>query len=66
LNVVNKGYNSDRVMWQKTEGVAYFAGKTTRAALKVSFLGPVYGGYNLNNSSCRKAAREGIPMSLLR
>lgn len=44
LNVVNKGYNPDRGMWQKTDGVAYFTGDPTRAALKVSFFGPFYGG----------------------
>jgi apolipoprotein D and lipocalin family protein len=37
LDVVNKGYNPDRGMWQKTDGVAYFTGQPTRAALKVSF-----------------------------
>ncbi|CAH5376104.1 lipocalin family protein [Klebsiella oxytoca] len=47
LNVVNKGYNPDRDMWQKTDGVAYFTGAPTRAALKVSFFGPFYGGYNV-------------------
>jgi lipocalin len=45
--VVNKGYNPDRGMWQKTDGVAYFTGEPTRAALKVSFFGPFYGGYNV-------------------
>jgi hypothetical protein len=34
-------------MWQKTDGVAYFTGEPTRAALKVSFFGPFYGGYNV-------------------
>ena len=47
LNVVNKGYNPDRGMWQKTDGVAYFTGDHTRAALKVAFFGPFYGGYNV-------------------
>ena len=47
LDVVNKGYNPDRGMWQKTDGVAYFTGEPTRAALKVSFFGPFYGGYNV-------------------
>lgn len=47
LDVVNKGYNPDRGMWQKTDGVAYFTGQPTRAALKVSFFGPFYGGYNV-------------------
>ncbi|MFW0767479.1 lipocalin family protein [Trabulsiella odontotermitis] len=47
LNVINKGYNPDRGMWQKTDGVAYFTGSPDRAALKVSFFGPFYGGYNI-------------------
>ena len=46
INVINKGYNPDRGMWQKTEGKAYFTGDPNRAALKVSFFGPFYGGYN--------------------
>lgn len=36
LDVVNKGYNPDRGMWQKTDGVAYFTGEPSRAALKIS------------------------------
>ena len=44
LNVINKGYNPDREMWQQSEGKAYFTGAPTRAALKVSFFGPFYGG----------------------
>ncbi|STS79581.1 outer membrane lipoprotein Blc [Klebsiella pneumoniae] len=39
LDVVNKGYNPDRGMWQKTDGVAYFTGEPSRAALKISFFG---------------------------
>jgi apolipoprotein D and lipocalin family protein len=45
--VVNKGYNPDRGMWQKTDGVAYFTGEPSRAALKISFFGPFYGSYNV-------------------
>ncbi|MEO3992034.1 lipocalin family protein [Pseudocitrobacter cyperus] len=47
LNVTNKGYNPDRGIWQKAEGKAYFTGDPSRAALKVSFFGPFYGGYNV-------------------
>ncbi|HFZ1588780.1 TPA: outer membrane lipoprotein Blc [Klebsiella pneumoniae] len=47
LDVVNKGYNPDRGMWQKTDGVAYFTGEPSRAALKISFFGPFYGSYNV-------------------
>lgn len=45
--MVNKGYNPDRDMWQKTDGVAYFTGEPSRAALKISFFGPFYGSYNV-------------------
>ena len=47
LNVINKGYNASRGMWQSTDGRAYFTGSKNRAALKVSFFGPFYGGYNV-------------------
>lgn len=33
INVINKGYNPDREMWQKTEGKAYFTGDPSTAAL---------------------------------
>ncbi|MGS9154722.1 lipocalin family protein, partial [Salmonella enterica subsp. enterica serovar Infantis] len=46
INVINKVYNPDRDMWQKTEGIAYFTGSPNRAALKFSFFGPFYGGSN--------------------
>nr|WP_074459813.1 lipocalin family protein [Cronobacter sakazakii] len=47
LNVINRGFNPDRNKWQQSEGKAYFTGDTRRAALKVSFFGPFYGGYNI-------------------
>ncbi|WP_368543980.1 lipocalin family protein [Enterobacter soli] len=47
IQVVNRGYNPDREMWQQSIGKAYFTGSPTRAALKVSFIGPFYGGYNV-------------------
>lgn len=47
IQVINRGYNPDRGMWQQTIGKAYFTGAPTRAALKVSFFGPFYGGYNV-------------------
>ncbi|MCV5707529.1 lipocalin family protein, partial [Escherichia coli] len=33
--------------WSESEGKAYFTGDTKTAALKVSFFGPFYGGYNV-------------------
>lgn len=47
LRVINRGYNPDRGMWQQSVGKAYFTGDPGRAALKVSFFGPFYGGYNI-------------------
>ena len=38
LNVINKGYNPDREMWQQSEGKAYFTGAPTRAALVITSL----------------------------
>ncbi len=47
LRVINRGYNPDRGMWQQSTGKAYFTGDPSKAALKVSFFGPFYGGYNI-------------------
>ncbi|EPF20462.1 MULTISPECIES: lipocalin family protein [Cedecea] len=47
LRVINRGFNPDRQMWQQSEGKAYFTGDPSVAALKVSFFGPFYGGYNV-------------------
>lgn len=47
IQVVNRGYNPDRKMWQQSVGKAYFTGDPHRAAMKISFIGPFYGGYNV-------------------
>ena len=47
FQVVNRGYNPDREMWQQSVGKAYFTGDPHRAAMKISFIGPFYGGYNV-------------------
>lgn len=47
MRVINRGFNPDRQMWQQAEGKAYFTGDPSVAALKVSFFGPFYGGYNV-------------------
>ena len=47
LNVVNKGYNPARGMWQTRQGDAMFTGSPQRAALKISFIGPNDGSYNI-------------------
>jgi len=47
LKVVNRGFNVKKQKWQESVGKAYFTGDSQRAALKVSFFGPFYGGYNV-------------------
>jgi len=47
IQVINRGYNPERGQWQQSIGKAYFTDSPERAALKVSFFGPFYGGYNI-------------------
>lgn len=47
LKVVNRGFDSKTQQWQQSVGKAYFIGSPQVAALKVSFFGPFYGGYNV-------------------
>ncbi|MEB6379570.1 outer membrane lipoprotein Blc [Leclercia adecarboxylata] len=47
IQIINRGYNPERDMWQKVTGKAYFTGASDTGALKVSFIGPFYGGYNV-------------------
>ncbi|CAI1013533.1 outer membrane lipoprotein Blc [Serratia grimesii] len=47
LKVVNRGFNVQKQQWQESTGKAYFTGSPQVAALKVSFFGPFYGGYNV-------------------
>lgn len=47
ISVVNRGFNPQKARWQESTGKAYFVGAPTRAALKVSFFWPFYGGYNI-------------------
>lgn len=47
VKVINRGFNTKKQKWQQSEGKGYFTGPTSRAALKVSFFGPFYGGYNV-------------------
>lgn len=47
IKVVNKGYNYVKEKWQEAEGKAKFRDKSDVAALKVSFFGPFYAGYNV-------------------
>jgi apolipoprotein D and lipocalin family protein len=45
--VLNRGYRADKGEWGEASGKAKFLGKPDVAALKVSFFGPFYGGYNV-------------------
>ena len=45
--VVNSGYNYVKDKWTSAEGLAKFRGDKNKAALKVSFFGPFYSGYNV-------------------
>lgn len=47
ISVVNHGYDPQKQKWNESEGKAYFTGAPDTAALKVSFFGPFYGGYNV-------------------
>lgn len=47
IKVVNRGFDNEKQVWQESIGRAYFLGATDVAALKVSFFGPFYGGYNV-------------------
>lgn len=47
VKVVNRGFNAEKNEWKSVEGTAKFLGDPKTAALKVSFFGPFYGGYNV-------------------
>ncbi|MEN5055074.1 lipocalin family protein [Sphingobacterium kitahiroshimense] len=47
VKVLNSGYNFIKKEWKKAEGIAKFRGNKDIAALKVSFFGPFYSGYNV-------------------
>ena len=47
LEVTNRGFDPEKNQWEEAVGKARFIGKSTVAALKLSFFGPFYGGYNV-------------------
>ena len=47
IEVVNRGYDSERKGWQEATGKALFVDDPNRGSLKVSFFGPFYGGYHV-------------------
>ncbi len=47
VQVVNRGFDPRRNRWKEARGKAQFVGSSDEAALKVSFFGPFYAGYNV-------------------
>ncbi len=47
VKVMNKGFDAKKGEWKSIEGKAAFAGEPSKGALKVSFFGPFYAGYNV-------------------
>ena len=47
IKVINRGFDPARQRWKESVGKARFVGEPSEAALKVSFFGPFYGGYNV-------------------
>ncbi|WGQ10706.1 lipocalin family protein [Pedobacter gandavensis] len=47
VKVLNSGYNYKTKKWKSANGIAKFRGDDHIAALKVSFFGPFYAGYNV-------------------
>ncbi|MGV8963196.1 MAG: lipocalin family protein [Candidatus Saccharimonadaceae bacterium] len=47
VKVLNSGYNYKTKKWKSATGTAKFRGDEHIAALKVSFFGPFYAGYNV-------------------
>ena len=47
VKVINRGFDSQRGVWQEAIGRALFIGDSHIASLKVSFFGPFYGGYHV-------------------
>ena len=47
VKVVNRGFDVEKNAWREAVGRARFTGERDVAALKVSFFGPFYGGYNV-------------------
>lgn len=47
VKVVNVGYDYIKKKWKEAVGKAKFVGEEDKGALKVSFFGPFYSGYNV-------------------
>lgn len=47
VSVANQGWDERRQRWKEARGRALFRGDPSVGSLKVSFLGPFYGGYHV-------------------
>jgi apolipoprotein D and lipocalin family protein len=47
VGVLNKGFDEIKQKWKEAKGKAKFVGDRNEGALKVSFFGPFYAGYNV-------------------
>ena len=47
IDVLNRGFEPASGAWKEAKGRAYPVGDPESGALKVSFFGPFYGGYNI-------------------
>ncbi|HLS95208.1 MAG TPA: lipocalin family protein [Sphingobacterium sp.] len=47
IKVINRGFDTVKGKWKDAIGKAKFVGEQNRGALKVSFFGPFYSGYNV-------------------
>jgi len=47
IDVVNRGYDMQKGVWNESHGKAYPLGEPGQGRLKVSFFGPFYGAYNI-------------------
>ncbi|MFD1770322.1 lipocalin family protein [Sphingobacterium suaedae] len=47
IQVINRGFDTVQQEWKEAVGKATFVDDTTAGALKVSFFGPFYSGYNV-------------------
>lgn len=45
IDVINRGFSTEKNEWKQADGKAYFVGDEGRGHLKVSFFGPFYGSY---------------------
>lgn len=47
IDVINRGFDSEKSKWKEAKGRAYQVGEPGEARLKVTFFWPFYAGYNV-------------------